>query len=214
MALDESAYKASLSKFDQELYDANEKDIARRAETFSFDLKRFVSRIDACDTWQKLLQAHLYLDHVVSKALNDALVCPSAILTSRMGFAQKASLIEALGILPAEILIPIRAINRLRNKAAHELDFEISEDDARSIVDKVPKALRYLVEQTRDTAESPQHFGMVLKFMVVQTEIMRHENVRIRLTSRQRDLKLGYAFSNLKQMRQEGALDFLQTADE
>ena len=105
-----------------ELLATSDEDIRKLRSVLSFDADRFTSRIWEGEPWQQLLQAHLYLDHVVSLLIRDALHKPEAIKTNRMGFYQKMQFVEGMALLPEPIVRSIQGVNSLRNKVAHDLN--------------------------------------------------------------------------------------------
>jgi hypothetical protein len=67
---------------------------------------------------------------------------PDAIKVKRRGFAQKLDLLEALGLIEQPLLPPLRFINDLRNKVAHNLDYKITLKAQRDLGNCTPKVLR------------------------------------------------------------------------
>jgi hypothetical protein len=108
-------------------------EIRREASVCSFDQKKLADRIRTGEHWQQLLQAHLYYDHVVTCMLTEELKNPDAINVRRMGFFQKSRLIRAMGLLPEQLTIVVERINSLRNRIAHDLNFEIDENQVQEL---------------------------------------------------------------------------------
>jgi hypothetical protein len=108
-------------------------EIRREARVCSFDQKKLAERIRTGEHWQQLLQAHLYYDHVVTCMLTEELKNPDAINVKRMGFFQKLRLIRAMGLLPEQLTIVVERINSLRNRIAHDLNFEIDENQVQEL---------------------------------------------------------------------------------
>jgi hypothetical protein len=118
---------------DLELLATPDAEIRREASVCSFDQKKLADRIRTGEHWQQLLQAHLYYDHVVTYMLTEELKNPDAINVKRMGFFQKLRLVRAMGLLPEALTVVVERINSLRNKIAHELNFEIDDNQVQEL---------------------------------------------------------------------------------
>jgi hypothetical protein len=151
-------------------------EIRREASVCSFDQKKLAKRIRTGEHWQQLLQAHLYYDHVVTCILTEELKNPDAINVKRMGFYQKLRLIRAMGLLPEKLTVVIESINSLRNRIAHELDFEIDENQV--------QALRALIAPSPfPEGEAPLKFNEMLFAALLRIEdIRQHHSARRRAT--------------------------------
>jgi len=175
---------------DLDLLATPDADLRKRVQIFSFDEERFKARISVGDKWQQLLQAHLYYDHVITQMLVDALVNPDAINASRMSFFQKLQLINALGLLPADLLSSVEFIHGLRNKIAHDLSFEISEKDVRDLVNCTPKNLREIMATDKDRETGPLRFFELLRIILLQIEVIRQQHAFARLSSHKAEIRL------------------------
>lgn len=144
-----------LTEEDRVLLETPDEEIHEKYKPLSFDTGRFKERISIEEPWQQLIQTHLYLDHIVSLLLVDALHKPSAINTGRMAFVQKLQLVEGMGLLMDDVAAAIRVVNSLRNKIAHDLNFEISETDERNVVNAIPKFLREIMKAEHPCASDP-----------------------------------------------------------
>jgi hypothetical protein len=151
-------------------------EIRREASVCSFDQKKLADRIRTGEHWQQLLQAHLYYDHVVTCILTEELKNPDAINVKRMGFYQKLRLIRAMGLLPEKLTVVTESINSLRNRIAHELDFEIDENQV--------QALRALIAPSPfPEGEAPLKFNEMLFAALLRIEdIRQHHTARRRAT--------------------------------
>jgi hypothetical protein len=182
--------RAPLTTEDLALLATSDAELRKRVHIFSFDRKRFEARIAAGDKWQQLLQGHLYFDHVITQLLVDALKKPDAIGTSRMSFLQKLQLIEALGLLPADLTAPVMFINGLRNKIAHDLNFEISDKDERDLANCTPKHLREIMETDKEREPGALRFHELLRVVLLQIEAIRQSKAFIRLLECKRLIRL------------------------
>lgn len=173
-----------------ELLSTSDESIQKRHETFSFDYEEFTKRLQIGDYWQKLIQAHLYFEHVIAQILSEGLVKPEAISLSRMGFSQRLDLIEALGLLPDELVKPIRKMSKLRNKVAHNLTFEITDSDVRDLENCTPLRLRDAIRATVGRKSGPLELHELLSVILLQIDIMRQHHATSRQISKKAELRL------------------------
>ena len=112
-------------------------ELAEWTKEMSFDIDRLVARLKG-ERWQQILQAHLYFDHVLSALLKEELRHPDAIDVKRMSFAQKLQLVHAIGLVRSDIVPTIAAVNRVRNRLAHDLEAEIGDGEVQQLTNTVP----------------------------------------------------------------------------
>jgi hypothetical protein len=165
-------------------------ELQRRTEVFSFDQDRFKKRIATGEHWQQLLQAHLYFDHVITQLLSEELVNPDAVNVSRMSFSQKMQFITALDLLSPELVSSVEFMNGLRNKIAHDLNFEISDKDVRDFTNCIPKYLRDIASDDDDRAPGPLRFNELLQVVLLQVEVLRQRHVLNRLRTRKAEIRI------------------------
>lgn len=180
----------SLSGEDRKLDEISHEDLEGQTNVFSFDVDVFDKRLSLGEHWHKLLQAHLYFDHIVTLMLREALKEPGAIRLGRMSFVQKLELACAMGLLTKEIAAAIDFVNRIRNKIAHQLDYEVSEKDVLDLKNCTPT---YVREALRDWVEAKGRtldLGHILKALVIQTEIFRQRNEYGRLVEKKAQIRL------------------------
>lgn len=175
---------------DLELLATPNEQLKKKVDAFSFDTERFNGRIETGERWQRLLQAHLYFDHVLTLILLDALTNPEAINARRIGFYQKLQLISAMNLLPSDLVVAIDFINGLRNKIAHELDFEIPDQSVTDLSNCTPKYLRDIVERDAERQPGPLGFHELLRVILFQIEILRQGHAFERLATRKAMLRL------------------------
>ena len=179
-----------LTADDLELLATPTEELEKRINVFSFDEKRFTSRISSGVKWQQLLQAHLYYDHVLARLLSDALQNPDAINVKRLGFAQKLQFISALSLLNPGIISAVNFINNLRIKMAHELDFEIDDKSVRDLENCTPMYLREIILKEDGRKPGPILFYELLRIILLQIEVMRQSNALERLLARKTAIRL------------------------
>lgn len=73
-----------------------------------------------------VLRGHLFVEGVIEQLLRRALPKPDAILgKGQLSFDMKANLARALGVLSDQHGSMFRAINRIRNRYAHEAGYQV-----------------------------------------------------------------------------------------
>lgn len=180
-----------LTAEDLELLATPSSEIVRRMEAeWSFDCEEFRSRIKNGERWQCLLMAHIYLEHVISKMLNDHIPFPDEISFSRMPFSQRLDLARALALLPADIVAAIRRMTKLRNKIAHNLLFVVSDSDVAGLKDCTPMHMRSAVLEGPNRSGEHIEFFELLEVIVIMSELFRQRHATERLLSRKSAIRL------------------------
>jgi len=86
-----------------------------------------------------VITSHLLIENYLRRAVAGKLQKPNAILTDQgPSFSVLVSLAEALGVIQSDMARVARAVNTLRNRYAHRLGFEASQNE----VEVVLRALR------------------------------------------------------------------------
>jgi hypothetical protein len=178
----------SLTPEDLDLLATPDDELAGKVSGLCFDYEQFTGRVFKGDRWQQLLQAHLYFDHVITRMLEEALPNPDAMKLRRTTFSQKVQLLCAMDLLPSSLIPPVEYINGLRNKIAHRLDFEISDDAVSNLINCTPKRLRQVALEQRDPADGPLWFHEVLHIVLIQLETLRQDHANQRLLRRKHGL--------------------------
>ena len=75
-----------------------------------------------------IIFGHLYVEQCINALIKKAFKDSSKILNYR--FANKIDLLEAAGIIKPSMIERIRALNQVRNKIAHNLDFNLTKEFA------------------------------------------------------------------------------------
>ena len=135
------------------------------------------------------MQGHLYLEHIFDVLLREALPNPEAIELKRMGFAQRIDLVLALDLLPQELVETVRALGRLRNRSAHDLDFEITDKEVADLRNITPKPLRDAVQAEEGRPPSPLSFFEIIYALAIQVDVIRQEHAASRDLSRKAQIR-------------------------
>lgn len=77
-----------------------------------------------------VLKGHLVSERYIERFIKLFLLKGERILDKgRLSYIQKLELLDSIGIIPDDLIICFRKLNGLRNKLAHELDYEITIED-------------------------------------------------------------------------------------
>ena len=162
----------SLSEDERELLRTPDSVLRERAAaTVSFDMDRMVDRVNGGE-WQNVLQAHLYLDHVLTLILRENVPNPNALKLDRIGFSQKVDLANALSLVPASHVALLRRVNTLRNKISHDVDYVLTDIDTRAVCNTVPTHLAQHIKAD-PYPEPGLTFRKVLVFTILTLDVMR-----------------------------------------
>jgi hypothetical protein len=77
-----------------------------------------------------VIRGHLWIDFLLNAALEAALDHPEEAVLDRLPFPTRVDLAVALGVLARELGETCVAANRVRNRFAHDLDFELDDEVA------------------------------------------------------------------------------------
>ncbi|NYE19612.1 hypothetical protein [Microbacterium immunditiarum] len=86
-----------------------------------------------------VIKGHLWVERALNAALEIHAEQPSQIKLDRLPFATKLNIATAYGFIKADLRPVLERLNQLRNRAAHSLDFEVSDGDARGLRALLPK---------------------------------------------------------------------------
>lgn len=92
------------------------------------DVQRLRDHLNSESGQTAVLKAHLWVESLLIGLIEVSLPSPGVLDLDRMTFAQKLKLAEASGGLQPEVVPWVKALNRLRNRLAHELDEDASDE--------------------------------------------------------------------------------------
>jgi hypothetical protein len=102
---------------------------------------------------------------------------PERVKIDRMPFSAKLDLAQALGALNAEDTQPLRALNTIRNRLAHDLHKSVGPDDVRSLEQSLAGRFAAFYAKVGSEGEAPKRletwFTVVL--MALEYVNMHHE---------------------------------------
>jgi hypothetical protein len=79
----------------------------------------------------RILRAHLFVEHYLAEYLTQANPRLGSLADARATFTQKVALLDAANPDIANMLPGIKRLNVIRNRLAHNLGAQVSEEDAR-----------------------------------------------------------------------------------
>jgi hypothetical protein len=80
----------------------------------------------------------LYVEHVLIEFISHAVENPEAIEFSKLSFPSKVELAIALNLIEKELMSPLKILNSLRNKVAHNLRYKFTDEDKRQLYYSLP----------------------------------------------------------------------------
>jgi hypothetical protein len=82
----------------------------------------------------RILRAHLFVEHFMTEYLAGANPRLGSLADARTTFAQEVTLLDVENPDIAAMLPGIKRLNSIRNRLAHKLDAQVTEDDARVFI--------------------------------------------------------------------------------
>ncbi|MBP6857610.1 MAG: hypothetical protein KBC11_00215 [Candidatus Pacebacteria bacterium] len=80
-----------------------------------------------------LLRFHLLIEYYLDLIISVYLKKGVSLLDNNLSFSQKLSIVDSFDLVPENIILSIKKLNSVRNKAAHDMDYIITERDVDSI---------------------------------------------------------------------------------
>jgi len=80
-----------------------------------------------------ILKAHLFIERLIDSIIEKKLDKPGSLFKNQLSFSLKLDLAHSLGIVPDKVLSPIRALNKIRNKYAHDINYEVTIDELNNL---------------------------------------------------------------------------------
>lgn len=148
-----------------------------------------------------VLRGHIYIEHELEKMLELGLEEPTVIFKNnndtRIGFETKLKWAVAIGLLSKDVKPAYSKLNDLRNKYAHRLDAEITEDDFKGIKGGFNKYLNDLYRYSENAYKfaentSTWQIRKLITIMWLYTKMSVHsfkESVIFEYDSKKRDIQ-------------------------
>ncbi|MDE1259014.1 hypothetical protein [Vibrio aestuarianus] len=121
-----------------------------------YTYKKFESSIkNENDPTMLVLKVHLFAENIFENLI--ALKLPRGdrlVDKGNLSFHQKLTLVDALNIVPDEVISSFRFLNKLRNQFAHDLDAQITHNDLVKLGSPLGKVFtKYRIESTGDDSK-------------------------------------------------------------
>jgi hypothetical protein len=176
---------------DDDISRMTDQDIELLCTRFSFDTNKMMGRIDNGEGWSLNIRSHLYVEHIASLFILDNLPNHASARLPRMTFHQRISLIAAMGLLPKDLTDTIFGLNRIRNKIAHNLDYEINDTDTKDFIKIIPERIITDMVRAYDKSHWVSSDGQITLrgalIGVILSFDLRRQNIQIRRLIRQRN---------------------------
>lgn len=90
-----------------------------------FIAQKYLGKINNIqDEVAKVVNIHLYTEHVINKIMSRKKKNPNKHIHERSSFIVKLDLLYNMDLIPQELYENINKLNTLRNKCAHNLDYD------------------------------------------------------------------------------------------
>lgn len=119
------------------------------ADKFQEQYNKFILETEGENYFQIILRTHLYIEFEMTETLKSKLLHPEE-LGDKLAFNVALKILLAIGAIPLELKAPINFLNRIRNKYAHELDFQFDEETFRKFLDSFVEGFDKNVDSFRD----------------------------------------------------------------
>lgn len=106
--------------------------------TRSFDdvAQRFGKHLDTHEPLELLIRGHLWIEISLYMLLERYMPRVEVLKSMRLSFTTLLSICDALAAIPTDLVPPIKHLNKLRNRVAHNLDAVLGEQDQQELIDK------------------------------------------------------------------------------
>ncbi|MCM3255561.1 hypothetical protein [Priestia aryabhattai] len=117
-------------------------------EESKLTIEKFIGDTFGESVLQIVLRGHLYIENGIEKLLRCALVKPDVIINDRFMFINKLNLAVAMDLIPQEVSVTLRYLNsKIRNKYAHNLEFEMTQKHLDDLISKFDKDTKKFYER-------------------------------------------------------------------
>ena len=103
---------------------------------------KYLAHINASDPLQIVIRGHLHLEAELNQLILFRFASPEALDLSDLSFPRRLDLAVALGCLNAADKPPYLFLNSLRNKLAHDLNYDVTPKDLRDLINCLSPKLR------------------------------------------------------------------------
>lgn len=143
------------------------------------DYDIYDKHITADDPLQIIIRGHLYVEYNLIRLIEESIPHPQAINLTRFSFPLKIDLAIALGLLSPEEQPAYIALNRFRNKLAHNLEMEITKDDESDFFNTLNSTQRHVVSTHKlKPNDFPWIFRKCITVLLLTLEVSRENLVK------------------------------------
>jgi hypothetical protein len=134
---------------------------------------RFEEHLDRDDMMAVILRAHMLIERELTAIIERPLPHPERLRRS-WSFSHRLELVAALGVLDEEDLPPFKYLNKLRDRAAHRLNYEISEDEQTALIERIRPEYAAGLEHVVASQPFPGPLRHAMKMLVLTVALKRH----------------------------------------
>lgn len=193
-----------LTPDDREFMALSSEQLQDLASQFSFDVNQLVKHMKNKNAWILLIQGHLYIDHILNTMLLDSFVDKDVIAIGRLGFTQRLELAIAFGLISKDLTVVVKKINSVRNRLAHNLDFDVNAVEVRELINTVPSAIRKFDLRNPEVPRKNEiSLGELMEMVAVLLDTDRQKAALLRF--RERKLRLAAAAFAHSVRKQDGS---------
>lgn len=147
----------------------------RLMATMTDDLNEvgFDVHLDDNDLLGVVLRAHMLVEREFTEILEAPLPHPER-LHQQWSFIHRLELVGALGIVDDTEMQAYYYLDKLRNRAAHRLNYEFQIGDQKKLIAEMPQSFRQAVETKFGAADFPEPLRHALKLLVLYIAMKRH----------------------------------------
>ena len=152
----------------------------------------FLFHINATDPLQILVRGHLHVESRLNELISLRLSEPNQLDLSELSFPRRLDLAAALGCISASDKPPYLILNSLRNKLAHNLNYQVTTKDLHNLVNSMPSLIRNIHKKNLKRIppvkeDFMEHFrwciALLLTYLERLSEILR-ANQSLNLTAK------------------------------
>lgn len=116
-----------------------------------FDIHALFEHLNNRDHLALVIRAHLYVEAILISKIEAALVNKERFDSATLTFPTKVKLAVAMGKVDENERAGLTALNKLRNRFAHDLNAQVAEQDELAIYNALSKRQRNFVDELRNT---------------------------------------------------------------
>ncbi len=128
--------------------------------------EQLIRDLNSEDELGLLLRGHLYIENELVKIIEAHMPHPEKFDIAAINFPKKIYLAAAMGILSEEEVEPYIFFNKLRNKLAHNLGQEVTENDIKGLIESLThrqlQMLQFAIESRPDREHGLQDCILIL----------------------------------------------------